>query len=259
MKFLDKLKLSSSENITNLDDPGTTELHKEIIQSKPFLKNLYIEFYHQFLDSLPQLGGGLKVIELGSGGGFIKEVIPEAITSEILDIDSVDLRFSALDLPFKDNCLDAIVMFDVFHHIPDVSQFLKEALRGLKPAGRIVMIEPANTIFGRFIYQNFHHEPFNPKAAWTFESAGPLSSANGALPWIVFQRDRPRFLKEFPGFSITKIRYHTALTYLLSGGLSYKQFVPTFCYRGVKIIELLLTPVNRFVGMFMTIELAKKD
>ncbi|MBK8443443.1 MAG: hypothetical protein IPL35_08515 [Sphingobacteriales bacterium] len=52
------------------------------------------------------------------------------------------------------------------------------------------MSEPANTAWGRFFYQNFHHEPFQPEAAsWEIPSTGPLSGANGALPWIIFKRD----------------------------------------------------------------------
>jgi len=37
-----------------------------------------------------------------------------------------------------------------------------------------------------------------PQKHWTFPDSGPLSGANGALPWIVFQRDRQEFRIEVP-------------------------------------------------------------
>jgi len=149
------------------------------------------------------------------------------------------------------------LMFDVFHHIPDVKSFLNDAHRCLKPGGKIIMIEPANTAFGRFIFTHFHHEPFDPKANWKFESTGPLSSANGALPWIVFVRDKIKFLNEFPDFTISQLNYHTPFAYLLSGGLTFKQLMPTFCYKAIRGLEFLLTPIQRYLGMFMTIEVTK--
>ena len=41
--------------------------------------------------------------------------------------------------------------------------------------------------------------PFCPEAAaWEIPATGPLSGANGALPWMVFVRDRKRLLSPFP-------------------------------------------------------------
>ena len=95
--------------------------------------------------------------------------------------------------------LRAIVMTDVMHHIPDPQAFLAEARRIVKPGGRIAMIEPWVSAWSRFVYTRLHHEPFRPEASsWSFPSSGPLSGANGAVPWIVFERDRARFQRVFP-------------------------------------------------------------
>ena len=64
--------------------------------------------------------------------------------------------------------------------------FLKEAERTLKSGGKIVMIEPANSWFGLWIYKTFHHEPFDIKGGWEIQSTGPLSGSNQALPYIYF-------------------------------------------------------------------------
>jgi hypothetical protein len=120
------------------------------------------------------------------------------------------------------------------------------------------MTEPANSTWGRFIYTRFHHEPFEPEAKeWKIPSTGPLSGANGALPWIMFERDRERFEKEFPRLKIKSVRYHTPLRYLLSGGVSLKSLVPGFSFGLVSLLEKILRIFGKDFSMFMTIELEK--
>ena len=238
-----------------LDDPRTTLLHKEIIKTKPFLRRLYEEWYNEFISAGEQLGG--KMLEIGSGGGFLKDIYPKVITSDILPL-GCDMTFSAEQIPLKDAELSAIVMLNVLHHIPHPAIFLSEAQRTLRTAGKVIMIEPANSFFGRFIYRNFHHEPFEPKGGWEIDSSGPLSGANGALPWIIFERDIAKFEKDFPKLKVNKIKYHSPLLYLLSGGVSRKAFVPFRAFGIIKGLETLLSPLSRIFGMFVTIELEKK-
>jgi SAM-dependent methyltransferase len=258
MSLLDRLTLPEAREIEDLDDASATVLHAEIIQQKGFLKKLYCDFYRRLKECIDDtVHDGSKIIELGSGGGFIKDVIPNAVTSEVLQIPSVDLVFSATEMPFEDASVDAIVMIDVLHHIPDVKAFFREAVRCLKPGGRVAMIEPANTVWGRFIYQNFHHEAFDPKAEWTFESQGPLSTANGALPWIVFHRDEAVFAQEFGELEIIERQFHTPLRYLISGGFTLRQLAPGWSYCLIQGLELLLLPFNRWIGMFETIVVEK--
>ena len=69
------------------------------------------------------------------------------------------------------------------------------------------MIEPWVTPWSRLIYTKLHHEPFNPESEkWDFPSSGPLSGANGALPWIVFCRDRHLFEERYPQWEIVTIK-----------------------------------------------------
>lgn len=239
-----------------LDDPLRTVKHREIILSKPFLKRLYLEWYTTIKNLIHGRPEG-KCIELGSGGGFMKEVIPEVITSDILPIPGNDMVFDALNMPFEDDSVAAFVMVDVFHHVPDSKKFLSEMYRTLKVGGKIVMNEPWNSAWGRFIYKNFHHETFNPEGDWSIPSSGPMSDANGALPYIVFERDRKQFESLFPGFEIRLIRKHTPLRYLLSGGVSMKSLVPAFSFTLLTGFEKILSPFSRYFSMFVTIEVVK--
>lgn len=76
----------------DVDDPQTTNRRRSIIQSKLFLKKIYQEWSQQIRENIP--GGGGCIVELGSGAGFMKECIPEVITTDVLDIEGVDLKLA---------------------------------------------------------------------------------------------------------------------------------------------------------------------
>ena len=120
------------------------------------------------------------------------------------------------------------------------------------------MIEPANSFWGRFIYKNFHHEPFNITGDWKIAEEGPLSGANGALPWIVFERDRTKFESLFPQLNILEISYHTPLRYLISGGVSYKQLAPDFMYGFFSLLDKTSSKTFNQFSMFVTIKIRKE-
>jgi SAM-dependent methyltransferase len=258
MKIIEWLKLPETRDIKDLDDPATTLLHAKIIRRKPFLRKVYVDFYRQFRKAVPDAADKV-LVEIGSGGGFIKEMIGNVITSDLLELPNVDKIFSAVDMPFEQGSVDAFLMFDVLHHMTDPRAFFKEALRCLKNSGKIIMIEPANTWWARFIYKNFHHEIFDTQAQWELEEIGPVSHGNGAMPWIIFSRDRKVFEGEFPSLRIVGMCNHTPLRYLLSGGLTLRQLVPSFTYPVIRAVEFLLSPANNIFGMFQTIELEKVD
>lgn len=241
-----------------LDSPERTLLHKEIILRKIFLRKLYTKWYSHMVRELEGLPEGL-LVELGSGGGFFKEFVPRVICSDILDLPGNDMTFSALAMPFEDKSVSGIFMVDTFHHIPDSETFLSEARRVLKKDGVIMMTEPASSWWGRYIYRKFHHEPFDPAGDWKFPLSGPMSGANGALPWIVFERDKSIFADKFPTLEIQGISYHTPLLYLLSGGVSFRQFVPGFSYGFFNLLDRMLSGISSGLSMFVTIKIRKKQ
>ncbi|MFA9453701.1 MAG: class I SAM-dependent methyltransferase [Candidatus Aminicenantaceae bacterium] len=198
------------------------------------------------------------MIELGSGGGFFKDFVPRVICSDVLDLPGNDITFSALDMPFVDASVSGIFMLNTFHHISDIDRFLNEAERVLKNYGIILMIEPANSGWGRYIYRNFHNEPFEPSGNWTIPDGGPMSGANGALPWIVFEKDKTVFTDTYPSFEILEINYHTPLLYLLSGGVSCRQLVPGFSYGFFHLFDRWMSGISSQLSMFMTIKIRKQ-
>lgn len=258
MNILRFLQLPYMSTVKNVDDPKVTILRRKIIEEKVFLKNLYTDFYKVFKNSLRGLSKKRKLVELGSGGGFLKKIITDVITSDVIKLPDVDLNFSATRMPFKNESVDRFFMLNVLHHIHDNRLFFKEVDRCLKKGGKLIAIEPANTLWGRFYYQHFHHEDFNSQLGWMLKSYGPLSDANNALPWIIFVRDRKKFEKMFPNLKITKIVAHTPIRFIISGGVSYRQLLPSWMYPVVKGLEECLTPLHKYMGMFYTIEIEKR-
>jgi SAM-dependent methyltransferase len=242
----------------DLDSPAVTLQRAKIIRSKPFLFKIYCRWYRLLAAALPTAAGG-PVLELGSGAGFLKDFIPGLITSELLDTRQVDLALDGCRLPFKDGCLRAVVMVDVFHHLPDAGRFLTESARCVQPGGAVVMIEPWMTSFSLPVYRYLHHEPVDLATSdWRLPAGGPLSNANAALPWVVFQRDVQKFKAAFPDWQMKALCLHTPFSYLLSGGVSFKSFAPGRLFKLCSRIEKALTPFMPRLAMFATILLERR-
>lgn len=241
-----------------LDDPRATLAHRDIILKKRFLKLLYLRWYKQMMGLL-RIKPAESYLEIGSGGGFLKEIFPDVITSDILPLPGVDQTFSAEKMPFENRQLSGIMMLNVFHHIPKPYLFLSEAQRCLKHGGRVVMTEPANSALGRFIYKRFHHEPFDESAGREIDAGHPLSNSNQALPYIYFERDTGRFSQEFPHLKIVSVKYHSPFSYIISGGVSRSAMLPAFCFHLVIALEWLLQPFSKTTGLFCTVVLEKRD
>jgi SAM-dependent methyltransferase len=239
-----------------LDAPERTLWHRKLIQQKKFLRKLYEQWYQEFIREIPNLPND-TFIELGSGGGFFKKLEPRVLCTDILELPDNDMTFSALEMPLDDHSVGGIFMVDTLHHIPDMHRFFQEVARVLARGGKMIMIEPANTLWGRFIYKNFHHEPCDPKGGWTLPPTGPLSGANGALPWIVFERDHQIFTEQYPQLSLETISYRNPLLYLLSGGVSYRQLLPDFFYPMIKQLDHWLPRISKQFAMFELVKVVR--
>jgi SAM-dependent methyltransferase len=241
-----------------LDLPQTTIDSEKVIHQKKFFEKLYSDFYLTFKKNSHNVPRGKK-LELGSGAGFIKQVIPDVITSDIIKLPMCDRVVSAEKLPFKNTSLSAIYLLNTFHHIKNPIRALNEFERTLKKGGKVIMIEPYNSLWGSFIYKYFHYEGFDATVKqWKINGQGPLSDANNAMPWIVFERDQIKFKKRFPRLVIEVLEPHTPIRYLLSGGLKKPQLIPTFLFSSITLLENFFRFFNKQIGMFVTIVLTKQ-
>lgn len=241
----------------SLDSPDTTRLRRQIVASKPFLRQIYDEWYGAIAARLPAAPG--RVLELGSGAGFLEEHVPDVVRSEIFTCPGIAVVLDACRMPIGAAALRAVVMTDVLHHIPDVRSFFREASRTVRPGGVIVMIEPWVSTWSTLVYRHLHHEPFVPDAAqWEFDATGPLSGANGALPWIVFERDRVVFEREFPDWAIEEVRPMMPFRYLVSGGVSMRSLMPGWSTAWWRALERALQPLMRHLAMFAIVVVRRR-
>jgi SAM-dependent methyltransferase len=254
LKAIKRLLSHPDTRDLGIDDPRTTERRRGIIQGNRFLWRIYDEWYRLLSECIPQGPG--KLLELGSGAGFLAQYMPGIITSEVFPCSGVQVVLDARTLPFSSGSLKAIVMVDVLHHIPDNRAFLAEARRCLRPGGSVVMIEPWVSTWSRPIYSKLHHEPFEPGAkTWTFPATGPLSGANGALPWIIF--DRRDFEAEFRDLQIQSVAPFMPFRYLVSGGVSMRQLMPEVTFGAWRRFDSWLSQWPHHWSMFALIHLRR--
>jgi len=214
--------------------------------------------YAAYAACIARAPAGGRILEIGSGAGFAADGLPGLIASDILAYAHLDLVLDARRLPFAAGTLRAILMFNAFHHIPDVGALLAECERVLRPGGRVLIVDQHPGVIGGPILRYVHREPFRPEAGWTFESSGPLAGANGALCWIVFQRDRAIFVQRFPGLTIVRYQPHTPLRYWLSGGLTRWTLLPRMLYGAASAVDRLLAAAWPDTGSFVDVELVRR-
>jgi SAM-dependent methyltransferase len=241
----------------DIDDPRTTAIRRHIVRTKPVLRDVYRDWYVRLVAALPPRPGA--VLELGAGGGFLDEVLPGVVRSEVFPVPGVDATLDALALPFAAQSLRGIVMTNVLHHLPRPAAFLDEAARCVRAGGVVAMVEPWNTPWSRLVYRHLHHEPFEPESArWEAAGEGPLSRANGALPWILFARDRERLRAEHPQWELRTVEPFMPLRYLASGGVSHRDLVPAFTIPLWRGVESALRPLRAQLAMFATVVLERR-
>lgn len=148
------------------------------------MKRFYTEIYARYAACLSACPNEGLAVELGSGGGFAQRMIPELVTTDVLPYDGVDRVVDATRMPFADQSVRFIGMLNVFHHIPDVAAFLREAGRCLVPGGRLLLIDQHPGWIGKPVLRFLHHEPFCPDATdWKFGVTGNRAWQPSSASW----------------------------------------------------------------------------
>ena len=243
---------------TNLDDPARIDELRRLILRKPALRRLYAEVYEKYAECLARCPSDGIAVELGAGPSFVKDTLPEVVTSDTIPYDGVDTVVDAMDMPYEDGELRALFLMNVFHHIPDVGKFLSEAQRCLRPGGRVYMFDEYPGWISTPILKHGHYEPFEPDAEeWSFASTGPLSGANGALAWIVFKRDRAIFDERYPQLRLDRFDPCVPLRYWTSGGLKKWTLVPGPTFGAATWLDERIISISPRFGSFADIEIVK--
>jgi len=235
-------------------DPDSLEaagLQAEVFQKKKPLRHFYTQMYQHMVSLRNQylINVTGDEIEIGSGGGFFKEIHPHVITTDIKPVPGIDRVMDACQMPFADHSLAVIYASLSLHHIPQIRKFLNEARRVLKPNGGIIATEPYWGLMGQIFFKYFCLEQYDAHAEWENPSSGPMSGPNQALSYILLKRDRKIFENEFPDLRIEYQSPFGSLEYLLAGALSGPQFLPTPMFKIVHFIEKVL-PIIPLTSVF---------
>lgn len=241
--------------------PGSPEFfatQKALILGRSLLKRNYDAWYRRLLEDARSAPANGVILELGSGASYLKHLEPAIVTSDVVP-NVADQVIDARSLPFADESLRALLLTHVFHHIPDVDAFFKEAQRALVPGGVISMIEVAHTPFARFFFRHFHHEPYEDAChEWRFAQRDSMMDSNQALAWMVFARDRCRFNRQYPSLAIEKLTFMPWLTYFVSGGVTARYLIPKFMNGLLVGAERLLRPLEPLFSLHWHICVRKK-
>jgi SAM-dependent methyltransferase len=245
-----------------MGSPEWFAAQRAMIESKPAVKRCYDLWYSMLLedaDSVPPEYRSYPAVEIGSGLSYLRERRPNVIASDITP-GNVDLALDGRYLPFRDNSIRALLLTHVFHHIPDVAGFLREAERVLVPGGVISMVDETHTPFARFFFSVFHPEPYNDRAAeWSFPAGHTMLDSNQALSWMVFFRDRARLRKIAPQLELERWNYLPWFSYLLSGGVNLRSFIPRSLAPAFRTLDTVLTPLDGTFAIHWRLAVRKCD
>jgi SAM-dependent methyltransferase len=248
--------------ITDFNTPENWEKALLALREKKCLHDIYVEIYNKIMklrDTYLITGG--DVLEIGSGGSFMRELFPEVIASDIVKIDHLNLVLNAEHLPFGNQTLDAIVAVHVIHHIPDITKFLSEATRCLKRGGGVICVEPFWSPVAKILYKKIHPEPFDETTkSWQLpESNKNWTNSNQALSFILLKRDRDKFAECFPEYEVVGQEPFGFLRYLMTGGLWLEPKLPPLAFPLLKALEWLLKPLMPLLAIHHVFVLKKID
>jgi SAM-dependent methyltransferase len=257
-------RLLALPETANLDVDGADRLavHAAVLARKPMLAAVFRECHELMLRVDRRTFGdtpGLRV-ELGAGVAPISGTFPDVLATDVVPGPGLDRVLDAQDMDLPDGSVRALYGQNCFHHLPDPLAFLTEAERVVAPGGGVLLIEPyygpvASLMFERL----FASEDFDKAMpGWSSDASGPMQGANQALSYIVFVRDRQRFERELPNLELVEMfPLGNYPRYLLSGGLNFRQLVPSFTEPALRALELALRPARRVLALHHVVVLRR--
>jgi SAM-dependent methyltransferase len=213
-------------------------------QRKPLLQEIYRGFYARILKLIdPALPG--PIVEIGSGIGNLKIVLPRAIATDIFANPWLDLVCDGYELPFRNRAISHLVLFDVFHHLQAPNAFFKEARRVLAPQGRVIIFDPYISLSSFPVYGLLHHEP----VAWRGQ-IDDRESLERPRNYYAAQGNATRlfFRDEVKGWEVFHAEAFSAFHYLFSGGYSKPALYPQGLLTLFQGVDHVLTRWPRLFG-----------
>jgi SAM-dependent methyltransferase len=238
----------------NLDGSDRLLAHRRILERKRMIREVMSEFHQKLMQLDIRFFGATRGerIELGAGVFPMRVSFPDVLATDIVSGPGIDRVVDAEDTRLADCSVRTIIGQNCFHHFPDPEKFFSECERVIVPGGGVILIEPYHSLAATLLYPRlFASEGFDKEMiGWRVPQTGPMSGANQALSYIVFVRDRTKFLRRFPTLEIVHERpLDNYLRYLISGGLNFRQLLPDVAIPLLKGAEFVLRPLVNLLAI----------
>jgi len=227
------------------------ELNRTIWGRKPVLRAIYRGFYEEIAAATTGSVAG-ETIELGSGMGNIKQVLPHCMTTDIFNNAWLDRVETAYALSFPNSSVGNLIMFDVFHHLEFAGRALEEAARVVVPGGRLIIFDHDMGLVPHGVCRAFHHEPvgmgermrWDPPAEFSAPGGGYYAATGNAHRCFVRGELSNRWAAQWRPLEVRRM---SSFAWLASGGFRGRQLFPTITLPLVQAMDRLL---SRLPGIF---------
>ena len=152
------------------------------------------------------------------------------------------------NLPFENMVFDVVIAKDTLHHFSDTDKALSEISRVLKPGGIFIVSEPYWSLLGRFVFKFIHPEKWetNPTELKN-SSPNPFDANQATLLCLQSRKFNDMVVKNFLTLEVSRPTY--GISYLLSGGLNWRNKIPFSLLRRVDRIERYLGTFKYLTGL----------
>ena len=227
--------------------------------AKPLLRRVYREMFQELSRKLADVPG--PTVEIGSGIGNIRDVVPDCIRTDTFPAPWLDRTENAYALSFESGSIANLILFDVFHHLRFPGTALREMERVLVPGGRVLVYEPCMSLLGLLVFGLFHPEPLalRDRITWLV----PAGKEAGAGEYYAAQGNAFRTFKAMglhqrvEGLELVALERFALLSYVASGGYSGRQLYPDRAYPVMRRLDRLLDMAPALFATRMLIVLQK--
>lgn len=229
-------------------------------EAKPVLREIYRDFHRLLARYLSNVPG--ETVEIGSGIGNIKEVIPQCVRTDILSNPWNDRQENIYQLSMADCSAANLILFDVFHHLEYPLDALDDCRRVLNTGGRLLVFDHAMSAAGLLFSKFAHHERegfakgYKLRAMNPAQLQAPRYYADHANAWRIFERGFGKLLE--PAWTKVAVLKLPAVKWLLSGGYRGPCFVSSGNERLVARLEKIASFAASLCALRVLVVLEKR-